>query len=263
MTTDSLGNGPTSHAVRENVRRLREEASFSYAELSRRLTAVGHPLAVLALRRIEDGERRVTVDDLTALAVVLGVNPDALLRPSAEDVVQLTGTAARTPGEISFWLQGLEPLKDQEEVLYERLWGEGGKSTAKLVAADIRNATQLTQEEIDTRVERFVFHSLTSFPGSIASLYSLMQEVSGPAYVSDAEGETLFRVPEDAPDPYWSPESLAAHEAEPWRGHVLQELKRLIGSVEDLHEVIDLKYRTVATGPIRGATERSDDHGDD
>lgn len=73
--------GPSGETVRANIARLRTSAKFSYAELSRRLEEAGRAIAPLGLRRIESGTRRVDVDDLVALAVVLGVNPNALLMP--------------------------------------------------------------------------------------------------------------------------------------------------------------------------------------
>ena len=75
MTGKEISLGPTGETVRENVARYRKTAGLSFAELSRNLEAVGRPLAPLGLRRIEAGERRVDVDDLMALAVVLGVHP--------------------------------------------------------------------------------------------------------------------------------------------------------------------------------------------
>jgi len=81
MAGKEISLGPTGETVRENVARFRMAAGFSFAELSRRLEAVGRPLAPLGLRRIEAGVRRVDVDDLMALAVVLGVHPPALLMP--------------------------------------------------------------------------------------------------------------------------------------------------------------------------------------
>lgn len=71
--------GPTGQQVRDNIVRLREQRGMTYAEMSRRLEEAGHPIAVLGLRRIEHGERRIDVDDLTALATVFNVDPGTLL----------------------------------------------------------------------------------------------------------------------------------------------------------------------------------------
>lgn len=76
--------GPAARNARCNIQRLREERRFSYAELSDRLTLAGHPIPGYMLGRLEAGERRIDVDDLVALAGVLGVTPDELLEPPTE-----------------------------------------------------------------------------------------------------------------------------------------------------------------------------------
>ncbi|MFC9874340.1 helix-turn-helix domain-containing protein [Nocardia salmonicida] len=73
--------GPTGETVRANIARHRAGLNLGYAELSRQLEALGRPIPVLGLSRIEKGERRVDADDLMALAVVLDVPPADLLLP--------------------------------------------------------------------------------------------------------------------------------------------------------------------------------------
>ncbi len=102
----------TGDTVRANVRRLREARSFGYAELARRLKATGRGIPELGLRRIEEGERRVDVDDLMALAAALEVSPSALLMPSTADGDEAVATAV---GEVAArrlwnWLTGEMPL---------------------------------------------------------------------------------------------------------------------------------------------------------
>lgn len=75
--------GPAGMIVAKNLERLR--GAVSYADLSRRLKFLGHEIAPLGLRRIEAGARKVSTDDLIALAIVLDVSPLALLLPSSED----------------------------------------------------------------------------------------------------------------------------------------------------------------------------------
>lgn len=92
--------GPTGHTVRENILRYRTRLNLGYADLARRLEALGRPIPVLGLSRIERGERRVDVDDLMALAVALGVAPTSLLLPDTSDsdaavtATGIDGTAA-------------------------------------------------------------------------------------------------------------------------------------------------------------------------
>lgn len=103
--------GPTGETVAGNVLRLRQEQRLTYVELSARLASAGRNIPVLGLRRIERGERRVDADDLVALAMVLGVNPSALLLPYvAKGTVHLTG--ATVSAERAWeWADGDSPLE--------------------------------------------------------------------------------------------------------------------------------------------------------
>ncbi len=105
--------GPTGETVRANVKRLREGQNMAYAELSRNLAGIGRPIPVLGLRRIEAGERRVDADDLLALAIVLGVHPNALLLPpvSGHDLLATaTGTKYMPSETLWDWASGEQPL---------------------------------------------------------------------------------------------------------------------------------------------------------
>lgn len=80
MPDDDEGpRSPYGDRVKRAVRAFREAKRMPYTELSERLTALGRPIPVLGLRRIEHGERRVDVDDLAVLARALSVPPLALL----------------------------------------------------------------------------------------------------------------------------------------------------------------------------------------
>lgn len=96
--------GPTGQQVMINVRRIRERHHFSQSHLARLTADTNHPLAASAINEIENGARRVDVDDLLVLAAVLGVNTNALLMPDrvGEDVdIELSGVG--TVGTIRAW----------------------------------------------------------------------------------------------------------------------------------------------------------------
>jgi hypothetical protein len=77
--------GATGEIVRANIRRIRDDVlRIPVTELSRRLEGLGRPIPPLGLRRIEDGTRRVDVDDLVSIAVALEVSPITLLMPSTQ-----------------------------------------------------------------------------------------------------------------------------------------------------------------------------------
>jgi transcriptional regulator with XRE-family HTH domain len=120
--------GPTSRTVAENVKRWRDARNMSYRQFSDKLqTAAQWPISPVGIRRIESGERRVTPDDLTALAVALRVSPVTLLMPGLPDtedpdeMVKVTGIDNKVPADkLWLWLQaepsgaslvGLSPME--------------------------------------------------------------------------------------------------------------------------------------------------------
>lgn len=110
--------GPTGQRVRENVRQLRDR--LSYRELSERLEQLGRPIPTLGLSRIENGARRVDADDLVALALALGVNPDRLLLPADapdDQDVGLTPAVKARPFQAWAWARGQQQLLAAEVAL--------------------------------------------------------------------------------------------------------------------------------------------------
>jgi transcriptional regulator with XRE-family HTH domain len=110
--------GPTSRTVAENVKRWREHRNMSYTQLSEKLqTDAQWLINAVGIRRIETGERRVTPDDLAALAVALRISPTTLLVPGLPDatdpteMVEVTGVDAKvSTAKLWKWLMGEVPL---------------------------------------------------------------------------------------------------------------------------------------------------------
>lgn len=103
--------GPTGQRVRENVRHLR--GRLPYRELAERLERLGRPIPTLGLSRIENGARRVDADDLVALALALGVNPNRLLL-SVDDLddqeIDVTSAFTARPYQLWAWARGEQEL---------------------------------------------------------------------------------------------------------------------------------------------------------
>jgi transcriptional regulator with XRE-family HTH domain len=115
MAGKKMDLGPTGGTVAGNLTRLREGAGLTYTEVSRLLTEVGRDVSPLGVRRIEDGTRRVDVDDLMALSVALNVNPNALLLPHYSGDVEigheLTAVPDTVTGEGAWaWADGWQAL---------------------------------------------------------------------------------------------------------------------------------------------------------
>lgn len=113
MAGKELTLGVTGEIVMKNLKRLR--GVMTYAELGRRLEAVGRPIPPLGLRRMEAGERRVDVDDLMALATVLGVSPLTLLLPQGEesDTTDFAGAPVRND-HLWQWALGSKALDGKD-----------------------------------------------------------------------------------------------------------------------------------------------------
>ncbi|WP_206433847.1 helix-turn-helix transcriptional regulator [Streptomyces sp. ADI98-10] len=131
MTTGRIEVGPTGRTVAANVKRLRESQGLTLRGLSAALRERGRPLSADAVNKIENGAgapergvRRVDVDDLMALSVVLGVSPLALLLPhDARGAAEITG-AGQVDGRRAWsWGRSISPLaypEDADEETRER-----------------------------------------------------------------------------------------------------------------------------------------------
>ena len=84
---------PVQAQVARRLRDRRRAVGLSLAEVEARLSELGVRMGVSAVNKVELGTRGVDVDELVALALVLGTNPTALVLPVGE-----TATVALTPG---------------------------------------------------------------------------------------------------------------------------------------------------------------------
>lgn len=81
MAEKRIEPGPLAQQAARSIRRIREARRITYSELAERLAAAGRPIPVLGLSRMEQGDRRIDVDDLSAIAQALRVPPIWLLFP--------------------------------------------------------------------------------------------------------------------------------------------------------------------------------------
>ena len=107
--------GPSGNHVASNVRRLRTTLGWSTYEVSAMLKDAGRPIAASSITNIEAGRRHVDVDDLVALAVVLDVNPSALLFPLDDTTIELTGGGTVAAATVWEWADGERPLRLAED----------------------------------------------------------------------------------------------------------------------------------------------------
>ncbi|MFW5415431.1 helix-turn-helix domain-containing protein [Nocardiopsis sp. CNT-189] len=113
MAKEKIELGPTGRTVAENLRRLRITRELSLRELAELADQAGRKFGVNALSQAEKGLRRLDVDDLVVLAVVLNVNPSALMLPvevDRERPVEITGHGEVPAIRAWKWVDGHMPL---------------------------------------------------------------------------------------------------------------------------------------------------------
>ena len=92
------------------LREIRDERGISQAELARQMTAEGRPLSKVALLRIENGKRGLSLDEALALAKLLNVAPAHLLSPPDGSHVWPTDGIGLNGGEMANFLLFGDPL---------------------------------------------------------------------------------------------------------------------------------------------------------
>ncbi|MGO9079900.1 MAG: helix-turn-helix domain-containing protein [Streptosporangiaceae bacterium] len=95
-----------------NLEHRRRVSGLTYKEVSDRSREIGRPIPALGLSRIEKGNRRVDVDDLVALAIVLESSPVELLEPRPEyadddGLVQVTADLRMPARQAAEWMANL------------------------------------------------------------------------------------------------------------------------------------------------------------
>ena len=159
--------GPTARTVAENITLLREKQQITFTRLSERLEQIGWPLTPAAVRRVENCQRRVTVDDLVAFALALKVSPATLLMPHVDTAgrerhVTVTGNHPRhsvpTPAQ-DVW----EWLTAQKFVLRTLdLLSFGSLSWPRWVRDEVDRDLRIEREWTEDAVNRLVDQLLES-----------------------------------------------------------------------------------------------------
>lgn len=116
METERVRGNPagiTNTHVAQNIRTARQAIGMDLRTMSDGLKAAGRKLSTSGISKLEAGDRRVDVDDLTVIAYLLRTTPAALLTPPDEQT-SLTGVpGGYEPEEIDRWMRGELVLTDE------------------------------------------------------------------------------------------------------------------------------------------------------
>lgn len=103
MGTRAVERGPTSERVAANVKAVRVERRLTLGQLAERMTELGRPVLKSGLSKLEQGQRRVDVDELVALALALEVTPNRLLLDAVADDEPIRLTEAYETNRAQAW----------------------------------------------------------------------------------------------------------------------------------------------------------------
>ena len=121
METERVRGNPagiTNTHVAQNIRAARQAIGMDLRTMSDGLKAAGRKLSTSGISKLEAGDRRVDVDDLTVIAYLLRTTPAALLTPPDEQTT-LTGVPeGYEPEEIEMWMQGWLTLTPEGLLTY-------------------------------------------------------------------------------------------------------------------------------------------------
>ena len=121
METERVRGNPPGHTnqyVAGNIRAARQAIGMDLRTMSKLLTDAGRRLSPSGISKLEAGDRRVDVDDLTVIAYLLRTSPAALLTPPEEQTT-LTGVPeSYLPEEIEKWARGKLTLTNEGLLAY-------------------------------------------------------------------------------------------------------------------------------------------------
>lgn len=111
--------GDTNSHVAANVRTARQAIGMDLRTFSERVKETGRAMSPSALSKIENGDRRVDVDDLTVFAYILQTTPAALLAPP-EGASPPTGVPSGqfNHEEIQAWVRGQAKFTTEDLARY-------------------------------------------------------------------------------------------------------------------------------------------------
>ncbi|WP_448235849.1 helix-turn-helix domain-containing protein [Microbacterium paulum] len=166
METDRVRGNPagiTHSHVSANLRAARQAIGMDVRTAARLMTEAGRKLSPSGISKIENGDRRVDVDDLTALAYLLRTTPAALLTPP-DEAATLTGVPESClPEELQAWIAGAVKLTTDDLVRYwkeQRFTAISAKRWAEQMLTSYDNGQvgvtprEVYQERYDTQDAR-------------------------------------------------------------------------------------------------------------
>jgi transcriptional regulator with XRE-family HTH domain len=168
--------GQTNEAVAANLRKVRQSTGVDLRELSARIKTTGRVISPSALSKIENGDRRVDVDDLTVFAYALETTPAALLRPASEEAQAPAGVPEGqfTPEEIRAWIQGTVKLTTEDLLRY---WKEQAFDSASYIRRSEDILAQYDQGQVGVTPREVYEKRIATHRGRLAIITARQLEL--------------------------------------------------------------------------------------
>ncbi len=191
----------------------RSRRGWTQQELADRMADLGEPINRSGIARLENGERKVSLDEAVAFAIALGVPPYALVVPRQVDrEVRVTSKWAMAGPSMLAWWRGVQPY-------FSNPTPKGSRAQAELIS-DARfyddsrsDAESMVAERLAGVVDIWSWATLAMREAAVA-----VTESAADARASHREG--------------WdSPESVLVEE---YLANIADELKHAVRQVQKL-----------------------------
>ncbi len=111
-----MADAPTpGKLLGKRVRAVRSRKDWSQQRLADEMELLGVPMDRSAVAKVETGARGVSIDEVFAFALALGVSPTALLVPRAQEQVSIAPRVERDAFGVAQWIRGIFPVYENSE----------------------------------------------------------------------------------------------------------------------------------------------------
>ncbi|MDO5372357.1 MAG: helix-turn-helix transcriptional regulator [Corynebacterium glutamicum] len=93
MKPEKAKVGPSTLTVAGNIARYRKQRGYTMRSFAEELTAKGFPISHSVISQMENGGRRIDVDELIILSACLGISPIVLLTPHVDNPDETVGSS--------------------------------------------------------------------------------------------------------------------------------------------------------------------------
>jgi len=100
------------------LEQVRKARGLTQRDVTERLADLGVSMHQTAIAKIENGDRKVTIEDALLLAFALDVAPVNLFLPLADNIPMALGNVTVQSGEMRAWARGFAPLPGQDSRTY-------------------------------------------------------------------------------------------------------------------------------------------------